>query len=69
MKENTIKLTLTDNEMSYLENALQDSLNSITGALESSSFDYERSQLEGQAAVLDVLIDEIKRTSCGGNYA
>ncbi len=69
MRTHTISLTLTTPQIAYLENALLDHLKSITDALESSQFDFERPQLEGQCDSLDILIHEIKNTISGGDYA
>jgi len=69
MKNHTISLTLTTPQIAYLENALHDSRNSITDALESSKFEFERPQLENQCDVLDILIGTIENTISGVNHA
>lgn len=69
MQNHTITLSLTSVEVASLQAALKDSLNSVTGALESSLFDFERTELENQADVLDVLIDSIENAATGGIYA
>ena len=69
MQNHTISLNFTSAEVASLQAALKDSLSSVTGALESSMFDYERPELESQADVLDVLIDAIENAVTGGVYA
>lgn len=69
MQNHTISLNLTSVEVASLQAALKDSLTSVTEALESSMFDYERPELENQADVLDVLIDAIENAVTGDTHA
>lgn len=69
MNTHNISLNLNSSQLASLQDALKDSLTSVTDALESPIFDFERPQLENQADVLDILIDAIEISVTGGSYA